>query len=92
MFCVTLMRWQSLRKACRISAQTFCNFVLMLAHGILQNENSWMKHTDLQRGWSHRSQSSGLTWLTHIDMFGGDRCADFRFIAALWESNAASNG
>ena len=36
-----------------------------------------------------RSQAVGMA--THIDMFGGDRCADFRFIAALWESNASSD-
>lgn len=58
-------------------------------HGILPNENSWMKPPRIYNVDGHTLAVKRSAWLTHIDMFGGDRCADFRFIAALWESECS---
>lgn len=55
-------------------------------NGILPHEQCWMAEPQIYHVDGHTLAVRRDVWLAHVHHFSGDKCADYRFIRALWDS------
>lgn len=57
-------------------------------NGILPHDECWKAAPQIYHVDGHTLAVRRDKWLEYIGYFGGDRCADYRFIRALWDGGA----